>query len=131
MQEVEIWQRVTRRRLRRNRDVRASVGAVPPPLWDDHVRCAPQSLEPQIDRVCPWGPIDGSGARFPINGVTPKLYLNEATGSAVDGIEQDFLGGGFTLLPLRHLEGVQDVPPMLRLVGNTGHMLRKRFGVQP
>ena len=60
-----------------------------------------------------------------------KLHLNESAGSAVDGVEQDFLGGGSALLPFRHLEGVQDVPPMLRLVGNAGHMLRKRFGVQP
>ena len=49
----------------------------------------------------------------------------------MDGVEEDFLGGGGSLLTLRRLECVQDVPPMLRLVNDAGHMLRKRFGVQP
>ena len=61
-----------------------------------------------------------SSARIPYWRLNP----NEAALSAVDGVEQDFLGCGGALFPLRHLEGVEDVAPMLRLVNDARNFLR-------
>lgn len=51
--------------------------------------------------------------------------------SAVEGIDQHFLGGGGALFVLRDLEGVEDAAPLLRLIDDARHLGGKQFGVKP